>query len=57
MAYDGEGAPVWAEPTLLAVPVCCLGRQRLCELLPRVTPVLNGMFVGWGSWRGCRRIT
>jgi len=51
MAYDGEGAPVWAEPTLLAVPgMLPGGGNGYANYYPRVTPVLNGMFVGWGSW-------
>jgi hypothetical protein len=51
MAYDGEGAPVWAEPTLLAVPgILPGGGTNNSNYYPRLTPVLNGMFVGWGSW-------
>lgn len=51
MAYDGEGAPVWAEPTLLAVPGALPGGGTgYANYYPRVTPVLNGVFVGWGSW-------
>ena len=51
MAYDSEGAPVWAEPTLLAEPgLLPGGGTGYANYYPRVTPVLNGMFVGWGSW-------
>jgi hypothetical protein len=51
MAYDGEGAPVWSEPTLLAVPgMLPGGGNGYANYYPRVAPVLNGMFVGWGSW-------
>lgn len=51
MAYDGEGAPAWAEPALLAVPgMLPGGGTGYANYYPRVTPVLNGMFVGWGSW-------
>ncbi len=51
MAYNTEGAPVWAEPTLLAVPgILPGGGTGYANYYPRVTPVLNGVFVGWGSW-------
>ncbi|MCW5900717.1 MAG: T9SS type A sorting domain-containing protein [Flavobacteriales bacterium] len=51
MAFDDEGAAVWAEPTLLAIPgMLPGGGTGYANFYPRLTPVLNGMFVGWGSW-------
>ncbi len=50
MAYDGEGAPAWAEPTLLAYPGPLPGGGTSGgNFFPRVVPVLNGVFVGWGT--------
>lgn len=50
MAYDGEGAPAWAEPTLLAYPGPLPGGGTSgANFFPRVVPVLNGVFVGWGT--------
>jgi hypothetical protein len=50
MAYDDEGTPVWAEPTLLAYPGPLPGGGTSGgNYYPRVTPVLNGVFVGWGT--------
>ncbi len=50
MAYDGEGAPAWAEPTLLAYPGPLPGGGTSGgNYFPRVVPVLNGVFVGWGT--------
>lgn len=50
MAIDADGAPVWDEPTLLAQPGLLPGGGTANgHYYPRVTPVLNGVFVGWGS--------
>jgi hypothetical protein len=50
MAYDSEGAAAWAEPTLLAYPGPLPGGGTSGgNYFPRVVPVLNGMFVGWGT--------
>lgn len=50
MAYDGEGAPVWAEPTLLAYPGPLPGGGTSGgNYYPRVTAVLGGIYVGWGT--------
>lgn len=50
MAYDMDGAPVWAEPTLLAYPGPLPGGGTSGgNYYPRVAPVLNGVFVGWGT--------
>lgn len=50
MAYDSEGAAAWAEPTLLAYPGPLPGGGTSgANYFPRVVPVLNGVFVGWGT--------
>ncbi|MBL7963506.1 MAG: T9SS type A sorting domain-containing protein [Flavobacteriales bacterium] len=50
MAYDGEGDPVWAEPTLLAYPGLLPGGGTSGgNYYPRVTAVLGGIYVGWGT--------
>ncbi len=50
MAYDSEGAPVWAEPTLLAYPgPLPTGGLSGGNYYPRVTAVLGGAYVGWGT--------
>lgn len=50
MAYDSEGAPVWAEPTLLAYPGPLPGGGTSGgNYYPRVTAVLGGIYVGWGT--------
>lgn len=50
MAYDNEGAAAWAEPTLLAYPGPLPGGGTSgANYFPRVVPVLNGVFVGWGT--------
>ena len=50
MAYDSEGAPVWTGPTLLAYPGPLPGGGTSTgNYYPRVVPVLNGVFVGWGT--------
>ncbi|MBP7408049.1 MAG: T9SS type A sorting domain-containing protein [Flavobacteriales bacterium] len=50
MAYDDEGAPVWAEPTLLAYPGPLPGGGTSGgNYYPRVAAVLGGAYVGWGT--------
>lgn len=50
MAYDGDGAPAWAQPTLLAYPGPLPGGGTSGgNYFPRVVPVSNGVFVGWGT--------
>lgn len=50
MAYDDEGAPVWAEPTLLAYPGPLPGGGTSGgNYYPRVAAVLGGIYVGWGT--------
>lgn len=50
MAIDVDGAPVWDEPTLLAQPGLLPGGGTANgHYYPRVTPVLEGVFVGWGT--------
>jgi hypothetical protein len=50
MAYDMEGAPVWAEPTLLAYPgPLPAGGTSGGNYFPRVAAVLGGAYVGWGT--------
>ncbi|MEZ4738577.1 MAG: T9SS type A sorting domain-containing protein [Flavobacteriales bacterium] len=50
MAYDEEGAPVWAEPTLLAYPGPLTGGGTSgANYYPRVVAVLGGVYVGWGT--------
>jgi hypothetical protein len=50
MAYDGDGVAVWAEPTLLAYPGPLPGGgTSAANYYPRVTPVLGGVYVGWGT--------
>lgn len=50
MAYDSEGAPVWTDPTLLAYPGPLPGGGTSGgNYYPRVVPILNGVFVGWGA--------
>ncbi|HRD53055.1 MAG TPA: T9SS type A sorting domain-containing protein [Flavobacteriales bacterium] len=49
MAYDNEGAPLWAEPTLLAYPGPLPGGGTSGgNYYPRVAAVLGGAYVGWG---------
>lgn len=50
MAIDVNGAAVWDEPTLLAQPGLLPGGGTANgHFYPRVTPVLDGIFVGWGT--------
>jgi hypothetical protein len=50
MAYDNEGAPAWAEPTLLAYPGPLPGGGTSGgNYYPRVAAVLGGIYVGWGT--------
>ncbi len=50
MAYDDEGAPVWAEPTLLAYPGPLPdGSTSGGNYYPRIAAVLGGAYVGWGT--------
>jgi hypothetical protein len=50
MAYDIEGAAVWAEPTLLAYPGPLPGGGTSGgNYYPRVASVLGGVYVGWGT--------
>lgn len=50
MAYDSEAAPAWSQPTLLAYPGPLPGGGTSGgNYYPRVVPVLNGVFVGWGT--------
>ncbi len=50
MAYDGDGAPVWAEPTVLAYPGPLPGGGTSGgNYYPRVAAVLGGIYVGWGT--------
>lgn len=50
MAYDVDGQPVWAQPTLLAQPGLLPGGGTANgHYYPRVAKVLNGTFIGWGS--------
>lgn len=50
MAFDGDGQPDWTQPVLLAQPGPLPGGGTAGgHYYPRVTPVLNGIFVGWGT--------
>lgn len=50
MAIDIDGQPVWAQPTLLAVPGALPGGGTVNNhYYPRVARVRNGTFIGWGS--------
>ncbi|MCB9182404.1 MAG: T9SS type A sorting domain-containing protein [Flavobacteriales bacterium] len=50
MAYDGSGEAAWSQPTLLAHPGPLPGGGISGgNYYPRVVPVLNGVFVGWGT--------
>ncbi len=49
-AYDGEAAPLWAEPTLLAYPGPLPGGgASVGNYWPRLVVVQQGVFVGWGT--------
>lgn len=50
MAYDSDAQPVWSQPVLLAQPGLLPGGGTASgHFYPRVTLVLNGIFVGWGT--------
>jgi len=50
MAFDGDGQPDWSQPVLLAQPGLLPGGGTASgHYYPRVTPVRNGIFVGWGT--------
>lgn len=50
MAFDGDGQPDWSQPVLLAQPGPLPGGGTAGgHFYPRVTPVVNGIFVGWGT--------
>ncbi|HNU55733.1 MAG TPA: T9SS type A sorting domain-containing protein [Flavobacteriales bacterium] len=50
MAYDEDGSHAWSQPTLLAHPGPLPGGGISGgNYFPRVVPVLNGVFVGWGT--------
>ncbi|HMQ77023.1 MAG TPA: T9SS type A sorting domain-containing protein [Flavobacteriales bacterium] len=50
MAYDSEAVAAWPQPTLLAYPGPLPGGGTSGgNYYPRVVPVLNGVFVGWGT--------
>lgn len=50
MAFDVDGQPVWAQPTLLAQPGMLPGTGTANgHWYPRMAQVLNGIFIGWGT--------
>lgn len=50
MAFDVDGQPAWAQPTLLAQPGLLPGTGTANgHWYPRMAQVRNGIFIGWGS--------
>lgn len=50
MAFDVDGQPLWAQPTLLAQPGLLPGGGTANgHFYPRMAQVLNGIFIGWGT--------